>query len=317
MLDDLTKEIKAQLYERVKSPLFGAFAFSWVGWNYRGLLATVSDMPFKDRMDFLDSLYPTAMEWLWHCLGGPLLTAVGLLVIYPWPARWIYSYWAKQQKKLKQVQQSIEDETPLTQEEARALRKTSLAQAAELEADIAKQSQLVKELNERLRIAAEDAFRISSERDQFAAIAKKAHEELSQHMAEVFHEEPLAVSPVEGLATVAEEWNETPSGLSPTLNKINPEPSTVPAGYTPAITAEKVFGPAAKEGNKSEERDLSAFHALCKLDGATTKELAKLLNWEVEETDESLLNLVRDGQAVRKDGLWGLSPRGKMFAGVL
>lgn len=45
MLDDLTKEIKAQLYERVKSPLFGAFALSWAAWNSRSSWATRAMMP--------------------------------------------------------------------------------------------------------------------------------------------------------------------------------------------------------------------------------------------------------------------------------
>lgn len=178
MLDDLTKEIKAQLYERVKSPLFGAFAFSWVVWNYRALLAAVADLSFKDRMAYLDGLYPSLEAWGWYCLGGPLLTALGFLVVYPWPARLMYWYWAYQQKELKKIQQSIEDEMPLTQEEAKALRKTSLSQVAEVENRLREMMQVNREMTERLKQAEEDIHRITLERDQFEMAALKADEQL-------------------------------------------------------------------------------------------------------------------------------------------
>jgi hypothetical protein len=185
MLDDLTKEIKAQLYERVKSPLFGAFALSWVGWNYRGLLVAIADMPYKDRMGYLDGLYPTTAEWLWHCLGGPLLTAVGLLLIYPWPARWMYSYWAWQQKELKKVQQRIEDEIPLTQEEARALRRVALDQTRDFESRLAGLQATNEELKAHLKTLNEENIRLSNEGKQQADAAKAADGELNAARAAV------------------------------------------------------------------------------------------------------------------------------------
>lgn len=194
MLDDLTKEIKAQLYERVKSPLFGAFAFSWVAWNYRGLLAAISDMPFKDRMGYLDGLYPTGPDWLWHCLGGPLLTAVGLLLVYPWPARWIYSYWANQQKELKKVQQRIEDEMPITQEEANALRKAGIAQGKEYQAQLKELAADNKELKASMKLLQEENARLTTERDQFGEAAKKAQEQVAPALANVLAQHPPTVS---------------------------------------------------------------------------------------------------------------------------
>lgn len=179
MLDDLTKEIKAQLYERVKSPLFGAFAFSWVAWNYRALLAVLSKMSFQEKIGYFDTLYPTFWHWLGYCLAGPLLVAVLFLLAYPHPARWMYRYWANQHKELKKVQQSIEDETPLTQEEARALRKASIAQISELESQITDLRQLNRELNERLRESAVEQSRLTNERDQFQEAAKAADEQLT------------------------------------------------------------------------------------------------------------------------------------------
>lgn len=221
MLDDLTKEIKAQLYERVKSPLFGAFALSWVGWNYRAILAVLSKMSFQETLAYFDKLYPSNFDWLWHCFGGPLVTAVAFLIVYPYPARWMYGYWATQHKKLKKVQQDIEDETPLTQEEAKALRKTSLEQVAALEAKILEQRQLNNELNERLREAAAERTKIVGERDQFSEAAKKAQEELAQHLAEVLHD-PVPLSSNHALETAMKAYKDSPEEFAKAMKKASP-----------------------------------------------------------------------------------------------
>uniref|UniRef100_Q47D47 Uncharacterized protein n=1 Tax=Dechloromonas aromatica (strain RCB) TaxID=159087 RepID=Q47D47_DECAR len=194
MLDDLTKEIKAQLYERVKSPLFGAFAFSWVAWNYRALLALVSDLEFADKMAFIDKAYPTAWELSLHGALGPLISALLFLWLYPYPARFMYSYWAKQQKELKKVQQSIEDETPLTQEEANALRKAGFAQAKEYQSQLKELSATNKELEERMKLLQEENGRLATERDQFGEAAKKAQEQAAPGLASVLAQHPPSVS---------------------------------------------------------------------------------------------------------------------------
>ncbi|MBS1141571.1 MAG: hypothetical protein H6R13_3024 [Proteobacteria bacterium] len=194
MLDDLTKEIKAQLYERVKSPLFGAFALSWAAWNYRALLALVSDLKFADKMAFIDKAYPTALDLTLHGALGPLISALLFLWLYPYPARFMYSYWAKQQKELKKVQQSIEDETPLTQEEANALRKAGFAQAKEYQTQLKELSATNKELEERIKLLQEESIRLTTERDQFGEAAKKAQEQAAPALASVLAEHSPSVS---------------------------------------------------------------------------------------------------------------------------
>jgi len=182
VFDDLTKEIKAQLYERVRSPLFGAFALSWVPWNYRPMLASLSGMPFERKLAYLDSFYPSIWHWGWFCAGGPLLTAVLFLLLYPYPARWMYGYWANQHKELKKVQQQIEDETPITQEEASALRKVGLDQAREYQARLNELAASNKELEERVRLLQGDNSRLTSERDRFAASAMEAGKALAPQL---------------------------------------------------------------------------------------------------------------------------------------
>lgn len=322
MLDDLTKEIKAQLYERVKSPLFGAFALSWVAWNYRALLAVASKMSFQETLAYLDSVYPSGWEKLAFGLGAPLLTAVVFLLVYPYPARWMYRYWASQHKELKKVQQQIEDDTPMTQEEARALRKASLTQVAELDAEISKQRLINKELNERLRSAAEDVLRITGERDQFAEDSKKTREELSQHLAEVLHEAP--VSATEGaLEAVARAQQESSKALGQKFNEAtNPFPNQ-PVGYPLPKSPEEFLGGgsvgAGSTGGGQEvlQGDSQVFHALMRLGSGTTEEIATVADLGTEKAYKALLNLVRLDQATRAGNVWAIGEKGKLIRAAI
>lgn len=180
MLDDLTKEIKAQLYERARSPLFGAFALAWVGWNNRALMILISDLGVREKLASIDSIYKS--NWDWLIWGGilPMLSAMAFILLYPYPARWVYGYWATQHKKLKLVQQAIEDETPLTQEEAKALRKASLTQQTELQMQLRELTEFNRELTQRLtqadeRLATQDAEKkaLVTELESFREMEKR------------------------------------------------------------------------------------------------------------------------------------------------
>lgn len=311
MLDDLSKEIKAQLYERVKSPLFGAFALSWVAWNYRALLAVLSKMTFPETLAYLDTLYPSPWHWGGYVIVGPLSTAVLFLVVYPHPARAMYRYWANQHKELKKVQQEIEDETPLTQEEAKALRKTSLEQVSALEAQILEQRQLNNELNERLRVAAEEASRLTKERDQFSEAAQKAQEELSKHQAEVLHDtSPLNTEGA--LAAVARTQKESSEALEEKINASRSPFSDQPVGH-PLPTSAAEIGKAFNQGGnvKPMTDNDRAFGVLRGLGGATTNEVATALGWDHLDTHRVLLGLVVEGLVIRTGEGWGLSARGE------
>lgn len=125
MITDLSKEIKAILYDRAKSPLFGAFLLSWAAWNFVPLASFFSSLEFDQKQFFWRAFY-SDNEPIFFLLIYPLLSAIIFLLIYPFPARWVFRYTQQHNAKLKAIQQQIEDTTPLTQEEANALRKASL-----------------------------------------------------------------------------------------------------------------------------------------------------------------------------------------------
>jgi hypothetical protein len=124
LFEDVSKSIKASLYDRVSSPLFGAFSFSWGAWNYKFLLLLLSSIDVKNKIEYIEMvLYPSYQELLFTGFACPLITSVLFILIYPLPAKYIYKYWHSQQIHLKAIKQDIEDKTPLTIKESIDIRR--------------------------------------------------------------------------------------------------------------------------------------------------------------------------------------------------
>lgn len=139
MFDDLIKTIKAQLYDRIASPLFSSYLISWVGWNYKFLLTLFSGMKVKEKLDFISSVvYPSFHYLLLHGAIYPLITAMLIIFAYPYPAKFTYEFYRRRQVELKEIQQRIDDETPLTREEAKKIRTDALIMTIEFEKEIEK-----------------------------------------------------------------------------------------------------------------------------------------------------------------------------------
>ncbi|TCK60984.1 hypothetical protein [Seleniivibrio woodruffii] len=122
MLEDTIKSIKAYLYDRTTSPLFGAFITSWVLWNHRFVMAIVFGDGLQEKYDMMDKAICASFLGLlsqWFVL--PLLTAILYIFIYPWPARKIYAYTKTQQMKINKLKNEIEGNRLLTTEESRKI----------------------------------------------------------------------------------------------------------------------------------------------------------------------------------------------------
>lgn len=149
MLNDLAKTVKAQLYERISSPLLGAFIISWFVWNYRFLLVLISSMSADEKFAYIDvKIFNSHQALFYQGALYPLMTTLALIFIYPIPAKFVYEYWRKQQRKLKEIQQRVDDETPLTREEARELRRETLNVQFEFEQELERRSAEITRLKE-------------------------------------------------------------------------------------------------------------------------------------------------------------------------
>lgn len=79
-------------------------------------------------------------------IAWPLLSALALLLLYPIPGRWVYGYVRKEQKRLKEIQQQIDDETPITREEAKELKAAIRKADADFQKEIDEREDLIARL---------------------------------------------------------------------------------------------------------------------------------------------------------------------------
>lgn len=129
MFDDVGKTIKAILYDRVTSPLFGTFLLSWCGWNWRliALFLTDSSTTVAKKFQYVDvELYPSNDVTFIYGLLLPLTTTAFFIYIYPWFAKKVYGHWREQQNKLKELQIEKDGKKPLTKEEAQEIQNQAL-----------------------------------------------------------------------------------------------------------------------------------------------------------------------------------------------
>ncbi|EKF9659542.1 hypothetical protein O1C77_003563 [Vibrio cholerae] len=150
MFEDITKSIKANLYDRVSSPLFGAFAISWLLWNFKVVLVVFSSLTAIEKINYLEGtlVYSDTVDLILRGLLYPVFSSIAFLVLYPIPAKWAFGYWSRKQKELKVLKQEIEDETPLTLEESRRIRRDSVRLEIEFEEEIARKEEEIVRLKE-------------------------------------------------------------------------------------------------------------------------------------------------------------------------
>lgn len=141
-MNDLLDSIRAQIYARLSSPLFGAFIISWIGWNHTYLFILFSDLPVHERFDLAERLlYPDLKAVILRGLCWPLVSSVGFILVYPFPSRWLFQYWHRREVETKKLRDEIEGQTLLTREESRKLILDSLKIRQEFEETIQKLKQ--------------------------------------------------------------------------------------------------------------------------------------------------------------------------------
>jgi hypothetical protein len=151
-MNDTIKTIKAQLYERAISPLSSTFILSWCIWNWRFIIILFSNMPVEEKFKYIDiKIYPTFPDIIANSLFFPLVVTLFIIYIYPIPAKYVFKYWRKQQIEQKKIQQEIEDNEPLTKEEARLIKKTAWEAEQQLEIEYEKRNKEREEKNRKIK----------------------------------------------------------------------------------------------------------------------------------------------------------------------
>ena len=127
MLTDIKNSIKAKLYDFTYTPFMSSVVISWIVLNHKYLLIYFGTAPLKEKLIMLNAysfscpltnaVIPYAMN-IWF----PILFGLFYVFAYPWASKIFYEYTLERTKALKTIKQSIEDATPITQEEARQIR---------------------------------------------------------------------------------------------------------------------------------------------------------------------------------------------------
>lgn len=240
MLTEILNSIKATLYDRTSSPLFGSFAISWAVWNYRLLVVLVGEGKFAEKIAYIDgALYP---NWSWVCglgVGAPLLTAVLFIYLYPFPARWVYEFTAKQQKRLRDLRKQIEGDELIGVEEARELRQAHVSlqidfdrqiKALQTERDTVRQ--LLESTLQEQRVASEALNATTKERDELRA--RLTSEQQGGALRMLRPVDPVSAAIVKGQLALSEGDSLRPSDLEDTIWRLtfNPDMANSVIGGT-------------------------------------------------------------------------------------
>ena len=127
MVDKIFKSAKAQISERIASPLIGSFAISWCLWNYKFLVILFSSASVSQTFALIDTIaFPTTWSLVQNGVLLPAFTTVAYIFVYPYPAKYVFEFTRRRQKEINEVRQRIEDETLLTIEESRKIRAEAL-----------------------------------------------------------------------------------------------------------------------------------------------------------------------------------------------
>lgn len=151
MLDDITKSIKAHLYERIISPLSGAFIISFLAINWKLPLVILSDLKIFEKLDYINNnIIGDTKHFILFLIAYPLLAAFFYIGLVPFAGRAAYIISRKHHRLLKKDQQRIEDETPIPEVEARKLRSDLRLLENALDTEIAKKVSEINQLKEKI-----------------------------------------------------------------------------------------------------------------------------------------------------------------------
>ena len=127
MLSDITNSIKAKLYDFTYTPFMSSMIISWIILNHKYLLIYFGDSKLDEKLkhlneyDFSASIFSLTVPYAMN-VWFPIAFGLFYVFAYPWASKIFYEYTLERTKALKEIKQKIEDETPITQEEARQIR---------------------------------------------------------------------------------------------------------------------------------------------------------------------------------------------------
>ncbi len=123
MWNNLPSSLKAELYDRISSPLFVGFMVSFFVWNFKAIVVLFSDITVFSKIHHFEyEVYTNIFDYFGFLFVGPLISSLAYIWLYPKIANRVYKYSEEQKQALKEIKVKIEDETPLTIEQSRKIK---------------------------------------------------------------------------------------------------------------------------------------------------------------------------------------------------
>ncbi|WP_229618743.1 hypothetical protein [Vibrio parahaemolyticus] len=124
MIKEITNSIKAALYQRVSSPLYGTYICSWLIYNWEVVLPLIFGSKVFDQrvIDFKSKLSPEATGFEYDTIIMPLVITSFLLVLQPLLQRFIFIYTEWNRSEGLKKRDKYTSETMLTLEQSNELR---------------------------------------------------------------------------------------------------------------------------------------------------------------------------------------------------
>jgi hypothetical protein len=129
-MEEAIKSIKAYLYDRSVSPLFGSLIISWCVWNYKIILTVFSGENLESKFKIIENLYDisskniffiTVPGKLFDCVFMPLTISLFYIFVYPYLAKPVYKFSLRIRMELLDTKQKMESQRLLTVAESRKL----------------------------------------------------------------------------------------------------------------------------------------------------------------------------------------------------
>jgi len=122
---EFSKSMKAKMYDFTYTPFMSSMVIAWIILNHKYILIYMSSIEsFEKKLKLLDE-YNFSLWGIPYMYNIILPITFGLFYtfVYPWISKKFYKFTLNRNKELKTIKKDIEDNTPITIEEAKSLKK--------------------------------------------------------------------------------------------------------------------------------------------------------------------------------------------------
>ena len=121
---DFFSSIREYVRDKTANPFWGAYVLAWLAVNFRLIVVLLGAGEAAQKIAYIDdTLYPSWAAWLVRFWLGPMALAGFFVVASPFLQRWVTTFTrARDAETIRQLLR-IEEQEPLTKEQADRLRK--------------------------------------------------------------------------------------------------------------------------------------------------------------------------------------------------